>query len=770
MMSSKRSNLESYNTRNRYISVAILFFISIFCLVSLLSYHASDNCINVANSNPVKNLGGQYGAIVSDMLLQAVGLASGMLVITTVIWTCIMIMGHKISFFWFRIPIMFVSVISVAILLASFGKYNFAMQMLPGGYIGYFLFNFFSQKIHWGFVVIGSLVTSLFSCYFSILLERKVFQMVSKIIGNMALNQFNFLKYICNFVLSIVTLRFAINIIRDRGKIVIVMKEMFKKTSKSQVLNKEVKKQQDKLDLTNKRHIKLVHESDLRTKKAEYLAPSSELLYKPELQTAPVLRAMNSAHRVDQLTKVLNEFGVKGRIINHHCGPVVTLFELQLQSGIKSSRVIGLTSDIARTMESMSTRIATIPGKDTIGIELPNDKRQKVVLRQLVESAGYTNANAAIPIILGQNIMGNPVVVDLTKMPHLLVAGTTGSGKSVGVNCMILSVLYKLSPNECKFIMIDPKMLELSLYDGIPHLLAPVITDSKKAILSLQWVVAEMDRRYRLMSKLGIRNITNYNDKVLIAESRGGQLVREIDVGYNSETGEIIKETVAVDAKYMPYIVVIIDEMADLMLVAGKEIEVLVQRLAQMARAAGIHLITATQRPSVDVITGVIKANFPTRISYQVTSKIDSRTILGEQGAEQLLGQGDMLYMASGGKITRVHGPFVSEDEISSIVAYLKTQYRSDYIDITVPHHDNDENASDLSYDPNQSVDTSNDNMLYQQAIRIVMQEKRTSISYIQRKLRIGYNKAANLIEKMEEDGILSAPDNTGKRMILQDT
>jgi S-DNA-T family DNA segregation ATPase FtsK/SpoIIIE len=461
-----------------------------------------------------------------------------------------------------------------------------------------------------------------------------------------------------------------------------------------------------------------------------------------------------------ELEGVLQDFGVKGEITNVRPGPVVTLYELEPAPGTKSSRVIGLADDIARSMSAVSTRVAVVPGRNAIGIELPNDRREVVLLRELLETPDFEDADARLALALGKNIGGEPIVVDLARMPHLLIAGTTGSGKSVGINTMIVSLLYRLSPEQCKFIMIDPKMLELSVYDGIPHLLAPVVTDPKKAVVALKWTVREMEERYKRMSKLGVRDIRGYNSRILQAEAKGEVLTRTVQTGFDRATGRAVYEQEEMDYETMPFIVVIVDEMADLMMVAGKDIEAAVQRLAQMARAAGIHLITATQRPSVDVITGTIKANFPTRVSFQVTSKIDSRTILGEQGAEQLLGQGDMLYMAGGGRIMRVHGPFVADEEVEKVVRHLKKQGVPAYLEAVTEEDEEDDGEGGEEYG-----DSGNE--LYDQAVAIVLRDRKVSTSYVQRRLGIGYNRAASLIERMEKEGLIGAANHAGKREIL---
>ena len=464
------------------------------------------------------------------------------------------------------------------------------------------------------------------------------------------------------------------------------------------------------------------------------------------------------------LEGVLGDFGVRGEIVKAHPGPVVTLYELEPAPGIKSSRVIGLSDDIARSMSALSARVAVVPGRNAIGIELPNPHREKVYLRELLAVKDGNESVAKLPLCLGKNIGGESIIVDLARMPHLLIAGTTGSGKSVAINTMILSLVYRLRPDQCRLIMVDPKMLELSVYDGIPHLLTPVVTDPKKAVVALKWAVREMEERYKKMSKLGVRNIDGYNARLVEAKSKGEELTRTVHTGFDKETGKAVYEDEKLDLDPLPYIVIIVDEMADLMMVAGKDIEGAVQRLAQMARAAGLHVILATQRPSVDVITGTIKANFPTRISFQVTSKIDSRTILGEMGAEQLLGQGDMLYMAGGGRISRVHGPFVSDEEVEKVVRHLKTQGQPEYLEAVTAEEPTDEDGAVFD-STGMGGDGGGD--LFAQAVAIVKRDRKASTSYIQRRLQIGYNRAASLMERMELEGIVGQANHAGKREIL---
>jgi DNA segregation ATPase FtsK/SpoIIIE, S-DNA-T family len=496
-----------------------------------------------------------------------------------------------------------------------------------------------------------------------------------------------------------------------------------------------------------------------------FALPALELLAQPSKSGRSTVSSEMLQENATALEGVLGDFGVRGEIINARPGPVVTLYELEPAPGIKSSRVISLADDIARSMSALSARVAVVSGRNAIGIELPNPTREKVFLRELLASRDYADSAGRLPLCLGKSIGGEPVLVDLARMPHLLIAGTTGSGKSVAINTMILSLLYRLHPDQCRLIMVDPKMLELSVYDGIPHLLTPVVTDPKKAVVALKWAVREMEERYKKMSKLGVRNIDGYNARVAEANGKGEKLSRTVHTGYNRETGEAIYEKEELDLEPLPYIVVIVDEMADLMMVAGKDIEGAVQRLAQMARAAGLHVILATQRPSVDVITGTIKANFPTRISFQVTSKIDSRTILGEQGAEQLLGQGDMLYMAGGGRISRVHGPFVSDEEVEKVVRHLKAQGVPQYLEAVTAEEPQDENGNPI-FDST-AMGGSEGGDLYQQAVQVVTRDRKASTSYIQRRLQIGYNRAASLMERMEQEGIVGQANHAGKREIL---
>jgi DNA segregation ATPase FtsK/SpoIIIE, S-DNA-T family len=493
----------------------------------------------------------------------------------------------------------------------------------------------------------------------------------------------------------------------------------------------------------------------------QHVLPPIDLLTEPPAARAAIVNEDALQQNARMLETVLEDFGVRGQIVKVRPGPVVTLYELEPAPGIKASRIIGLADDIARSMSAVSVRVAVVPGRSVIGIELPNTKAEMVYLREILSSDAYDRSGAQLALALGKDIGGTAVIADLARMPHLLIAGTTGSGKSVGINTMILSMLYRLPPDRCKFIMIDPKMLELSVYDGIPHLLAPVVTDPRKAVVALKWTVKEMENRYRSMSKLGVRNVEGYNARLKEANAKGESLMRKVQTGFDPESGQPVFEEQPLDMTPLPLIIVVVDEMADLMLVAGKDIEVAVQRLAQMARAAGIHLVMATQRPSVDVITGTIKANFPTRISFQVTSKIDSRTILGESGAEQLLGRGDMLFMAGGGRITRVHGPFVSDEEVEAVVRFLKERGGEP---VYVEDVTEDPDEAPVAFDEESS---GTGDQLYDQAVALVCRERKASTSFIQRHLQIGYNRAARIVERMEQEGVVSTANHVGKREVL---
>ncbi|WP_343288810.1 DNA translocase FtsK [Wolbachia endosymbiont of Encarsia formosa] len=698
----------------KYLKSAIYFSLLMYIYISVFSYNYKDQSLNTATNEEVTNLGGIVGSYLADILVQFLGLAS-ITIATTIVY-----------FLIFRaslLKILYLTLINVAI-YAIFSQLSLGItaRYMHGGMVGNALINNFQSYI---FAVVASVgIVGLIgwkrAVYSLLFLCKKIFSLFAKI------------------------LFFRLRKTTDYSIAPLVIEGKYRTTRQQQ-----------------KERQKKATEEIFKPPSSEFEFPSIHLLSKvEESMQRKQLNALESNKNLSLLEQVLSDFGVQGKIISVCYGPVVTLYKLEPQAGTKSARVIGLADDIARSMSALSARISIIRGQNAMGIELPNKEREIVMLRDLLESPEYQNANLNLPIALGKEISGKPVIADLTKMPHLLVAGTTGSGKSVAINTMILSLVYRLSPDECKMIMIDPKMLELSIYDPIPHLITPVVTEPKKAVIALKWIVKEMENRYRMMSYLNVRNVINYNQKITEAMNSGIELERVVQIGFNSTTGKPLFEKIPLKMETFPYIVVIVDEMADLMLVAGKDIECSIQRLAQMARAAGIHIIMATQRPSVDVITGVIKANFPTRISFAVTSKIDSRTILGEQGAEQLLGMGDMLYMASGGKIIRVHGPFVSDDEVQNIVDHLKTQGEPNYMEEITREDEN-------SFAESEGETDDEENDLYNQAVAIIQRDQKVSTSYIQRQLRIGYNRAANIVERMEKEGIVSAPSYSGKREIL---
>ncbi len=785
--------INSHNIKmTRLVGIFMLFF-CVFTFVSCLSYNSADASFNVATDEKVRNIFSIPGAYISDIFMQSFGLISFPIAVIIGVWGFLFFAYDKIFLFWLRIPAFVCTIICACAFLELFASHrDFYYEFIPGGYVGYWFYSKYIVKTLLGKIGagFGFFIILTISLYLSLGITAGNYKNIVYNLQNIArfpLIIFHPFHMMMRFLKSIIvysdsgkksakkpgTISLITRLMRQLLRVSLSKKarKTFKtrrntaKVSASMITQPKIGLIEKEFDIPNfspgekKQDAKHLVNMD-----AKYSPPLYDLLQVPKVQKISQIDKQNTS---DNLLQTLLDFGVVGEICGISTGPVVSLFEFRPKAGTKSSRVIGLADDIARTMKTTSARISVIQGKDALGIELPNKTRNTIYLRDLLESSEFQNSDAMLPMTLGCDISGRPIVVDMAKMPHLLIAGTTGSGKSVGINAMILSLIYKLPPSECRMIMIDPKMLELSVYDGIPHLMTPVITDSKKAIIALKWAVAEMENRYKMMSSLGVRNIINYNIKVDVAIKSGTKLQRQVDVGYNRELGRMETETISFEPKKMPYIVLIVDEMADLMIVAGKEVESQVQRLAQMARAAGIHIIMATQRPSVDVITGVIKANFPSRISFQVTSKIDSRTILGEQGAEQLLGQGDMLFMQGAAKIQRIHGPFVSDGEVEKIVSYLKENNACEYVDIV--HYDEGENSfADEKVDIEYSDELDGED-LYRKAIKIVKEDRRTSISYVQRKLRIGYNKAANLIEKMEQDGILSSPDKNGKRIIVDD-
>ena len=762
-------------------------------MAAFLTYNASDASLNSANSGLTANILGLPGAVVSDLLIQMIGLTNGMLVIVLSFWGVRLLVHKSLNKVIFRLLLL-----PIGLVLLSGGVAQFSFQdfwKISSGFGGVTGSIIFDQIIP---IVapyhISPDVLSLILGLFGITI---LFWCMGAGFQDWLLIFFSVIKYIN--LTSVLLVRFSVFSARALGvgcKVTAKVANISLKKTKQRMEpnlvqdNNQLDNPSNRLDVPslevdvgvpvilsqnrvgNKRkekekiNRKITQENLNLQVSGEYSLPQLGLLaYQKEvISSAPDKQTLEANARM--LETVLQDFGIKGEIVKVRPGPVVTLYELEPAPGTRSSRVIGLADDIARSMSAVSVRVAVVPGLNVIGIELPNPSREMVFLRELFETNDYSTSKAKLPIALGKDIGGDPIVVDLAKMPHLLIAGTTGSGKSVAVNTMILSLLYKLSPEKCRMIMIDPKMLELSIYDDIPHLLSPVVTDPKKAVVALKWTVREMETRYRAMSKLGVRNIDGYNARLADARKKGEVLKRRVQTGFDAETGKPVFEDQPLDLTPIPFIVVVIDEVADLMLVAGKDIEGAVQRLAQMARAAGIHVIMATQRPSVDVITGTIKANFPTRISFQVTSKIDSRTILGEQGAEQLLGQGDMLHMAGGGRVTRVHGPFVSDEEVEDVVAHLRLQGEPEFNDSITEEDDVGDPLAAYGLGAGEK-DTNTGDELYDQAIAIVAQERKASTSFIQRHLKIGYNRAATIIERMEADGVVSASNHVGKREVL---
>jgi S-DNA-T family DNA segregation ATPase FtsK/SpoIIIE len=753
----------------------LLFVLSLATFASLISYDPSDPSFNLVTDSYPSNLFLYFGSYLSDLIYQLIGISAYIIPLSFLVWSYELFWFGQITFPKTRFLFMLVS-IGCAACAADY----FEISILPsrsGGILG---------------IGLWSLIMSI-----DYVILYKTY------------------TYICFALLAIIFLVIALGIsIREYAKVVTFLISLINKTGVFQMLGKKIGAidggrayyESAEFDRVNERQnmqsTQLVRQNISPTieqnndyvvkekllskqiiapqvpisnasaprspvsvvsrsnEDKEDLLPSIDLLSDGAHQNFQPQTHEELKQKSEDLLAVLSDFGVKGKIIDVREGPVVTMYEFEPAAGTKSSRVIGLSDDIARSLSAISTRIAVIPGRNVLGIELPNKQRMFFRLKELVQTAEFQDRSIMLPIILGKDLGGIPMVADLAKMPHLLVAGTTGSGKSVAINAMIMSLLYRYTPQECRMIMIDPKMLELSAYDNIPHLMTPVVTEPGKAVVALKWAVKEMENRYRLMSHLGVRSIANYNTKLQEAVKEGQVLERKIQTGFDPETGRPSYESVPIDMNKMPFIVVIVDEMADLMLVAGKDIETSIQRLAQMARAAGIHIIMATQRPSVDVITGVIKANFPSRISFKVTSKIDSRTILGEQGSEQLLGMGDMLYMGNSSRILRVHGPFVDDNEVEKVTNFLRSTGVPEYIS-AVTESPEDEILSNISGGEEEDDD------IYMQAVNIVRTERKASISYIQRCLRIGYNRAANIVEAMEKNGILSAPNQSGKREVL---
>ncbi|MDX1975513.1 MAG: DNA translocase FtsK 4TM domain-containing protein [Rickettsiales bacterium] len=760
-------------TRNplRVLAGLGICLVAFYIFASLITYNPADPSLNHAAPNDPTNAGGYFGAVIANLSLQLMGLASALLVLVPLAWGAKMLCGHRVSFLWLRFSLMLASLACVSALLSTVEPpLSWPISSGFGGSIGATLHDNFYRLFKNAIFITSLSITTVVVLSLAFGISWREWRSVLRGAGNAAM-------FLVGMAIALTPSRRERNAEQDdeeddtpslRERL--VEKLTFWRRNEDDDDEDEAAEIEDEPapKAAKKREMRLTEKAPRPVPKAQaaLALPQGDYELPPlKLLTAPPRGRSKNQLSESALTQnarllesVLRDFGVNGEIVEIRPGPVVTLYELEPAAGTKSSRVIGLSDDIARSMSAISARIAVIPGRNAIGIELPNSTREMVYLREMLENEAFESADCKLPLALGKDIGGSAIITDLVRMPHLLVAGTTGSGKSVAINTMILSLVYRLTPDECKFIMIDPKMLELSVYEGIPHLLSPVVTEPGKAVVALKWTVKEMENRYRLMSHLGVRNIDGYNKKIREAKAKGHQLTRTVQTGFNPDTGEPIIEEVELEMIALPFIVVIVDEMADLMIVAGKDIEGSIQRLAQMARAAGIHIIMATQRPSVDVITGVIKANFPTRISFQVTSRIDSRTILGEQGAEQLLGQGDMLYMAGGGRITRVHGPFVSDKEVEQVVAHLKAQGSPTYIeDVT---RDEEEEAAF-------GMDTAEKDELYDQAVSIVIRDRKASTSYVQRCLKIGYNRAASIIEMMERQGIVGPANHVGKREVL---
>ncbi len=740
----------------------ILAWLGLALLVACLSFRASDPSFNHAVGGPVANPLGLPGAYAADLVWQTLGPAGFLLPALLGIWGIAIVRRHALSRWWLRLASLPVALLAAATAAAAFGSpAGWPTESGAGGFAGTLLLAALASTLAiepW-IVALAAAVAGLGALAASLAVDREDLRRLGRARGWLWRSWLGLVMGLRGPADAETAPRKGRGRSKGSGRV---------RKQKNKTARGAGKPAADTLVAGRAARVAPGKRGRQTAQGRLDFGPPEDYELPPlDLLEAPPPAGERDALNRDALEKnarllesVLEDFGVKGEIVKVRPGPVVTRYELDPAPGTKTSRVVGLANDIARSMSAIAVRVAVTPGASTIGIELPNQRRETIYQRELLGSAAYERAGGKLPLILGKDIGGAPVIVDLARMPHLLIAGTTGSGKSVSINTLILSLLYRMAPETCKFIMIDPKMLELSVYEGIPHLISPVVTEPKKAVVALKWTVREMEERYRAMTRLGVRNIDGYNSRIEEARRSGEVLTRHIQTGFDPDTGQPITEAQPLDLEPLPYIVVVVDEMADLMLVAGKDIEAAVQRLAQMARAAGIHLIMATQRPSVDVITGTIKANFPTRVSFHVTSKIDSRTILGEQGAEQLLGQGDMLYMAQGGRITRVHGPFVTDQEVEDVATFLKRQGQPSYID-SVTEDDEDEAMGGMS-----EGEGSGDE-LYQQAIAVICQHRKASTSFIQRHLQIGYNRAARIIERMESDGLVSPANHVGKREVL---
>ena len=737
----------------------LLIFISLLTFFSLVFFNSNDPIIFIkdVSYDIVENPLGIFGSYLGGVFIHLFGLGSFLLIISFFLWGIRLILHEKIKLFKLKLFLLIPILMVLCIPLSNFDFINFNYPQSNGGIVGKEFLNLIPNlESFWKNNIFPDgrwpLSLLIFIIFFPVFLwvssaSKKEIYFINTIIKIVLFPFYKSISSIMYFFEKFFLRKYKnspLNIKPYNRK----EPELLKEVNRNQKIRKDV------VNIKKPRQVSLNLEDS-----SGYFLPDINLLNSPStFSGGPERDVLDANSRM--LENVLDDFGVKGEINEALTGPVVTRYDYNPSPGTKTSRIVNLADDIARSMSAISVRAAVVPGKNVIGIELPNINRETVVLKEILESENWFDSSFNLPLALGKDIAGLTIIRDLSAMPHLLVAGTTGSGKSVAINAMILSLLYKHTPDTCKLILVDPKMLELSVYDGIPHLLTPVVTEPSKAVMALKWAVREMEERYKLMSKLNVRNISGFNKQITNALVTQKTLSHRVQTGFDNETGKPTFEEEDIDLKTLPYIVIVIDEVADLMLVAGKEIEAAVQRLAQMARAAGIHVIMATQRPSVDVITGTIKANFPTRMSFQVFSKVDSRTILGEQGGEQLLGKGDMLFMEGGGKITRVHGPFVSDFEVEKVVKSLKDQGNPDYDDKITVDYENDKN--------DYSAENFNHNdKLYDQAVAIIAKEQKASTSFIQRHLRIGYNRAATIIEKMEADGIISKANHVGKRDVL---
>ena len=730
--------------------IIIIFTTSI--IISIWGFNPNDPIYYFKSSTKgTLNILGNYGSNLSGFMLHLFGAGSAFFCLFGYLWGFKFLRNEQISKKRLRLILLLPSIILLSIFLSLLPLKTIYLPEGAGGAIGHLLSSLIPNlNDGWAFgyltggnwpLIVSTLLISIPIYFWSCTASKKEVVSLKSIISPLLYAS----GYLTKLILKPFTGKRDINTTKQSRRIEPTIASKRKSVNNIRTVNRK-KPRQTSLNLGT---------TD------GYNLPSVELL-NPSIEglAGPSDDVLNANSRM--LESVLDDFGIKGDIATALTGPVVTRYDLNPSPGTKTSRVVSLADDIARSMSAVSVRVAVVPGQNVIGVELPNLDRETVLLREILESEKWYDTKSSIPVALGKDIAGDPIVRDLSAMPHLLVAGTTGSGKSVAVNGMILSILYKHTPETCRLILVDPKMLELSVYDGIPHLLTPVVTEPPKAVMALKWAVREMEERYKSMSKVGVRNVSGYNKRLAQAKANGETLSHRVQTGFDPETGKPIYEDQDISLNPLPLIVVVIDEVADLMLVAGKDIEAAVQRLAQMARAAGIHVIMATQRPSVDVITGTIKANFPTRISFQVSSKIDSRTILGEQGGEQLLGKGDMLFMEGGGRITRIHGPFVSDEEVESVVNFLKQQGDPEYDDEVIIERD-ETSTSTNDYKSNSGDD------LYDQAVALVARERKASTSFIQRHLKIGYNRAATIIEKMETEGVVSSSNHVGKREVLID-